>query len=51
MEPPEPPDDLPDDRPKPLMGPLFWAMLALGAVCILAGVAVAALAPRLLGGG
>jgi hypothetical protein len=51
MSPPGPPDDPDDVRPKPLMGPLFWVMLAFGAVCILAGVAMALWAPRLLAGG
>jgi len=36
------------DEPKPLMGRMFWIMLALSVVCIAAGVAVAFLAPRLL---
>jgi len=50
VSPPEPPEDS-GDRPKPLMGAGFWTMLAFGLVCILAGIAVAALAPRLLGAG
>lgn len=40
----------PDDwQPKPLMGPTFWIMLALGFVFIAAGAAVAWLLPALLG--
>lgn len=50
MSPREP--DLPHDpaehRPKPLMGWTFWAMLFFAMVCVLAGAAVAFLAPRLL---
>jgi len=46
VTPPEEPDDPPL---RPLMGPAFWAMLAFCALCILAGVAFAVLAPRLLG--
>jgi hypothetical protein len=39
----------PDDwRPKPLMGRMFWTMLALSVVCVAAGAAVALLAPRFL---
>lgn len=30
------------------MGPMFWAMIALCGLCILAGVGVAYLVPRLL---
>ena len=40
------PDD--DWQPKPLMGRMFWVMLALSVVCVLAGVGVAMLAPRFL---
>jgi len=44
--------DLPKDpaeyRPKPLMGAGFWAMIAFGVLCVLAGVGVAVLGPRLL---
>lgn len=44
--------DLPRDpaeyRPKPLMGIGFWAMIAFGVLCVLAGVGVALLGPRLL---
>lgn len=50
MSPPDP--DLPKDpaeyRPKPLMGIGFWALIAFGVLCVLAGVAVATLGPRLL---
>jgi len=35
-------------RPKPLMGAGFWALIAFGVLCILAGVGVAVLGPRLL---
>ena len=42
-------DPEPDDHePRPLMGRMFWIMLALSVVCVLAGVGVAALAPRFL---
>lgn len=41
-------DPDPDDwQPKPLMGRTFWVMLVLGFVCVLAGIGVAALIPRL----
>jgi len=44
--------DLPKDpaeyRPRPLMGVSFWAMIAFGILCILAGAGVASLAPRFL---
>jgi hypothetical protein len=44
--------DLPKDpaeyRPRPLMGVSFWAMIAFGMLCVLAGAGVASLAPRLL---
>jgi hypothetical protein len=50
MSPPEP--DLPKDpaeyRPKPLLGIGFWALIAFGVLCVLAGAAVAMLGPRLL---
>ena len=42
---PDPDDERP---PKPLMGPTFWIMLALGVVCLLAGAGTAWLLPRLL---
>lgn len=44
-----PPDDPEEYRPRPLLGPMFWLMLAFGLVCVAAGVAFALLAPRLLG--
>jgi hypothetical protein len=43
----DPPDDPDDDRPRPLLGPTFWALIAFGLLCVLAGAAVALLAPRL----
>ena len=39
-------DDPDDWQPKPLMGRMFWIMLALSVVCVAAGAAVALLAPR-----
>ena len=45
MGPPDPDDDF---EPRPLMGPTFWIMLALGLACVLAGAAVAWLLPRFL---
>jgi hypothetical protein len=49
MSSPEP--DLPKDpaayRPRPLLGLGFWVMIAFGVLCILAGVGVATLAPKL----
>lgn len=44
----DPPADDDGYRAKPLMGPTFWIMIALCALCVAAGVAVALLAPRLL---
>src|SRR5204863_98418 len=45
-------DGLPKDpaqyRPRPLMGPGFFAIIAFGILCVLAGVGVAYLGPRLL---
>ena len=35
-----------DFRPRPLMGPLFWASLAFAALCVAGGVAVMLLAAR-----
>jgi hypothetical protein len=35
-------------RPRPLLGVTFWAMIAFGVVCVLAGVALASFGPRLL---
>ena len=50
MSPTEP--DLPRDpaeyRPKPLLGVGFWVMVAFGLLCVLAGVAVTLLGPRLM---
>jgi hypothetical protein len=44
--------DLPKDpaeyRPKPLMGLGFWALIAFGILCVLAGAGVAVFGPRLL---
>jgi len=52
MSPTEP--DLPKDpaayRPKPLMGLGFWALIAFGVLCVLAGAGVALLGPKLLPG-
>lgn len=44
---PDPPPDPVEDRPRPLMGAGFWIMLAFGILCVLAGIGVATLAPRL----
>jgi hypothetical protein len=50
MNPTEP--DLPKDpaeyRPKPLMGLGFWALIAFGVLCVLAGASVAVFGPKLL---
>jgi hypothetical protein len=35
-------------RPRSLMGPSFWAMMAFAVLCVLAGVAIARLGPELL---
>lgn len=48
---PEPPDlsapkDPAEYRARPLLGPSFWALIALCVLCVLAGAAVAVLAPR-----
>lgn len=44
--------DLPRDpaeyRPKPLLGVGFWVIVVFGLICVLAGVAVAVLGPRLM---
>lgn len=40
------PRDPAEYRPKPLMGATFWAMMALMLLCVLAGVAVATVVPR-----
>jgi hypothetical protein len=34
-------------RPRPLLGLTFWAMIAFAVLCVLAGVAIANLSPRL----
>ncbi|TAJ71383.1 MAG: hypothetical protein EPO51_13880 [Phenylobacterium sp.] len=53
MSAPEP--DLPRDpaayRGKPLMGAGFWALIAFGVLCVLAGAGVAMFGPRLLPAG
>ena len=41
---PEPDDDF---RPVPLITARFWVLLVFAALCILAGIAVAVLGPRL----
>jgi hypothetical protein len=43
------PRDPADYRPKPLMGVTFWAMIALMLLCVLAGVAIAVVVPRVFG--
>ncbi len=43
----DPPGDDDGFTPRPLMGRAFWALLLLALVCVLAGIAVATLAPRL----
>jgi hypothetical protein len=49
MTPPEPglPKDPADYRPRPLLGASFWALIAFGVLCVLAGAGIALLAPRL----
>jgi hypothetical protein len=42
------PKDPAEYRPKPLLGATFWAMIALMLLCVLAGVAVATVIPRML---
>lgn len=42
------PDPDADPPPRPLLGLGFWLILGLSLVCVLAGVAIATLAPRLL---
>ncbi len=46
--PPDPtlPRDPADYRPRPLMGLGFWALIAFGLLCVLAGAGVALLGPR-----
>ncbi len=41
------PRDPAEYRPRPLMGLAFWAVIAFGILCVLAGVGIAVLAPRL----
>lgn len=41
------PRDPADYRPRPLLGLSFWALLLFGLVCVLAGVALAILGPKL----
>ena len=48
MSEPDAPEDPAEYRPKPLMGWLFWVMLAFGTLCVLAGAGVALLLPKLL---
>jgi hypothetical protein len=43
------PKDPAEYRPKPLMGVTFWAMIALMLLCVLAGVAIAVVVPRVFG--
>jgi hypothetical protein len=44
------PMDPAEYRPRPLLGVTFWAMIAFGVVCVLAGVALATYGPKLLAG-
>ncbi len=52
MTTPSDPDGLPKDpsdyRPRRILSPTFWAMIAFGVLCVLAGVAVATWAPKLM---
>ena len=43
------PKDPAEYRPKPLMGATFWAMIALILLCVLAGVAITLVVPRVFG--
>ena len=45
---PSQPRDPAGYRPKPLLGIGFWVMVAFGLACVLAGVAVTLLGPRLM---
>jgi hypothetical protein len=45
-----PPKDPAEYRQPRIMGPSFWALIAFGFICVLAGAAIALLAPRLLAG-
>ena len=47
MSDPHDPDPNDDFRPVPLITARFWIMLVFAALCILAGIAVAVLGPRL----
>jgi len=42
------PRDPADYRPRPLLGVTFWAMIAFGVICVLAGVGLATFGPKLL---
>ena len=44
---PTAPTDPSEDRPRAMLGVGFWATVALCILCVLAGVGVAVLAPRL----
>jgi hypothetical protein len=44
-----PPKDPAEYRPKPLMGATFWAMIALMLLCVVAGVAIAVVVPKVFG--
>ncbi|WP_297693812.1 hypothetical protein [Phenylobacterium sp.] len=50
--PPDPdlaaPKDPAADRPRSVLGASFWAMIAFGLICVLAGAGIWSLAPRLL---
>jgi hypothetical protein len=53
MTPPSDPDlVVPKDpaayRPRPMLGVSFWAAMAFGVICVLAGVALASFGPKLL---
>lgn len=39
--------DEPDPAPRRLLGPFFWLMILLSALCVAGGAAVALLGPRL----
>jgi hypothetical protein len=45
MSSPGDPDD--EFQPRPLITARFWALMIFAAVCVLAGIAVAVLGPRL----
>ena len=50
MSAPEPdqPQNPAEPRPPPLMGAVFWVLMMFAVLCVLAGVVVAVLGPRLL---